>query len=308
MIAQEFKDFLKPLLKDALTPAEELAIFIDTHKTDHVMLLLANNGFSRVPVLTKDKKYVGTISMSDIVKYQKEEGVDNEKLAALDISYMTNGSYATVSPNADLTEVMHKLVDANFLPVVEADGKISAVNQFLFFLYENEVLDRFYKIKNKEKLPLLTPAYQEVDLSVLYRETEDSKGQLIALLIVELGLSPSEIIQLKWENIALEFQVLTVVNEKVMRVLEIPQLLLPYLEGEHKAVYLFDNKGEAYSRQWLFQKLNYYLASVDLSQMTAQKLREQYIIKEKNKGTAILDLTRKLGLKSPVTLEKYFKN
>ena len=52
MIAQEFKDFLKPLLKDALTPAEELAIFIDTHKTDHVMLLLANNGFSRVPVLT----------------------------------------------------------------------------------------------------------------------------------------------------------------------------------------------------------------------------------------------------------------
>ncbi|EMB67414.1 hypothetical protein SMU26_02810 [Streptococcus mutans 3SN1] len=122
MIAQEFKDFLKPLLKNALTPAEELAIFIDTHKTDHVMLLLANNGFSRVPVLTKDKKYVGTISMSDIVKYQKEEGVDNEKLAALDISYMTNGSYATVSPNADLTAVMHKLVDANFLPVVEADG------------------------------------------------------------------------------------------------------------------------------------------------------------------------------------------
>ncbi|MCB5083771.1 site-specific tyrosine recombinase XerD [Streptococcus mutans] len=194
------------------------------------------------------------------------------------------------------------------LKVSAKKRKISAVNQFLFFLYENEVLDRFYKIKNKEKLPLLTPAYQEVDLSVLYRKTGDSKGQLIALLIVELGLSPSEIIQLKWENIALEFQVLTIVNEKVMRVLEIPQLLLPYLEGEHKAVYLFDNKGEAYSRQWLFQKLNYYLVSVDLSQMTAQKLREQYIIKEKNKGTAILDLTRKLGLKSPVTLEKYFKN
>ena len=165
------------------------------------------------------------------------------------------------------------------LKVSAKKRKISAVNQFLFFLYENEVLDRFYKIKNKEKLPLLTPAYQEVDLSVLYRETEDSKGQLIALLIVELGLSPSEIIQLKWENIALEFQVLTVVNEKVMRVLEIPQLLLPYLEGEHKTVYLFDNKGEAYSRQWLFQKLNYYLASVDLSQMTAQKLPESLVLK-----------------------------
>ena len=76
MIAQEFKDFLKPLLKDALTPAEELAIFIDTHKTDHVMLLLANNGFSRVPVLTKDKKYVGTISMSDICLLYTSDAAD----------------------------------------------------------------------------------------------------------------------------------------------------------------------------------------------------------------------------------------
>ncbi|MGT2750799.1 cyclic-di-AMP-binding protein CbpB [Streptococcus orisasini] len=122
MIAKEFEHFLKPFLENDLTPAEELAIFIDTHNTAHVMLLLANNGFSRVPVITKDKKYIGTISMSDIIRYQQENDIDDEKLAMLDISYMTNGSYATVGPNADLTEVMHKLVDANFLPVVEADG------------------------------------------------------------------------------------------------------------------------------------------------------------------------------------------
>ena len=35
------------------------------------------------------------------------------------------------------------------LKVSAKKRKISAVNQFLFFLYENEVLDRFYKIKNK---------------------------------------------------------------------------------------------------------------------------------------------------------------
>ncbi|EHJ52643.1 cyclic-di-AMP-binding protein CbpB [Streptococcus macacae] len=122
MIAKEFEDFLNPVLSNYLIPEEELAIFIDTHNTDHVLLLLLNNGFSRVPVITKDKKYVGTISVSDIVKYQNEKGLTDEKLAQLDISCITNKSLEIMRPDTDLTAIMHKLVDANFLPVVEDDG------------------------------------------------------------------------------------------------------------------------------------------------------------------------------------------
>ncbi|MGT2948437.1 site-specific tyrosine recombinase XerD [Streptococcus devriesei] len=195
------------------------------------------------------------------------------------------------------------------LKVSAKKRKISAVNQFLFFLYEHEKLDHFYKIKNKEKLPLVRPAYQEIDLSVLYEKTADHTGQLIAMLIVELGLSPSDIARLKWDNIALDFQVMTVMSGQSMRVLELSDRLLSYLpEKEEGAVYLFDNKGETYSRQWLFNKLSHYLATVGLKEMTAQKLREQYIIKAKNKGVSMMDLAKHLGLKSPVTLEKYFKN
>lgn len=122
MIAKEFEAFLAPQLKNGITPAEQLAIFIDTHNVDHVMLLLANNGLSRVPVITRDHHYVGTVSMSDIIAYQRDQELSDSELAATDIAEMTSTAIATVNEEASLTEIMHKLVDASFLPVVQADG------------------------------------------------------------------------------------------------------------------------------------------------------------------------------------------
>ena len=80
MIVKEFEAFLEEQLAHKVTPAEQLAIFIDSHNVDHVMLLLANNGLSRVPVITKDKIYVGTISMSDIIAYQHEHELSDRQL------------------------------------------------------------------------------------------------------------------------------------------------------------------------------------------------------------------------------------
>lgn len=120
MIAKEFELFLKGQLDTYLTPAEEVAIFVDTHNADHVLLLLTSNGFSRVPVITKDKKYVGTISISDIMKYQTENGLQDWEMVQTDIAHMANSKIPTISVNADVTEVLHKLVDFPFLPVVDA--------------------------------------------------------------------------------------------------------------------------------------------------------------------------------------------
>ena len=60
MIAKEFEDFLLAHLDNYLIPSDQVAIFIDSHNADHVVLLLTSNGYSRVPVLTKDKHYLGT--------------------------------------------------------------------------------------------------------------------------------------------------------------------------------------------------------------------------------------------------------
>ena len=55
MIAKEFEDFLLARLDNYLIPSDQVAIFIDSHNANHVVLLLTSNGYSRVPVLTKDK-------------------------------------------------------------------------------------------------------------------------------------------------------------------------------------------------------------------------------------------------------------
>jgi len=67
MIAKEFENFLLQQEDTFLTPAENLAVLIDTHNADHAILLLSQMTYSRVPVVTDQKKFVGTISLTDIL-------------------------------------------------------------------------------------------------------------------------------------------------------------------------------------------------------------------------------------------------
>ncbi|MGT2933202.1 cyclic-di-AMP-binding protein CbpB [Streptococcus catagoni] len=119
MIAKEFETFILQHLDSYLIPADNLAIFIDTHKADHVMLLLVNNGYSRVPVITKDKIYKGTISISDILNYQGKHQLTDWEMTQTDIGEIVNTKIESLLQTASLTVIMHKLVEFPFLPVVD---------------------------------------------------------------------------------------------------------------------------------------------------------------------------------------------
>ena len=103
MIAKEFEQFLLEQEETFLTPAENLAVLI-------------------VPVVTDEKEFVGTIGLRDILAYQMEQGLSQEAMADTDIVHMTKKDVAVVSPDYTLTDVLHKLVDESFLPVVDAEG------------------------------------------------------------------------------------------------------------------------------------------------------------------------------------------
>lgn len=143
MIAKEFEEFLLAQMETYLTPEEELALFIDSHNVGHVSLLLTNNGFSRVPVMTKDKTYVGTISLADISHYQKEHELSEMELADLDIGLMVNKELPTVALGASLTEVMHKLVDASFLPVLQDEAFVGIITRKSILKALNSLLHDF---------------------------------------------------------------------------------------------------------------------------------------------------------------------
>ena len=54
--------------------------------------------------------------------YQMEHDLSQEIMADTDIVHMTKTDVAIVSPDFTITEVLHKLVDESFLPVVDASG------------------------------------------------------------------------------------------------------------------------------------------------------------------------------------------
>lgn len=122
MIAKEFEQFLLEQEGTFLTPAENLAVLIDSHNADHAILLLSQMTYTRVPVVTDEKKFVGTIGLRDIFAYQMEQGLSQEVMADMDIVHMTKKDVAVVAPDYTLTDVLHKLVDESFLPVVDKGG------------------------------------------------------------------------------------------------------------------------------------------------------------------------------------------
>ena len=122
MITKEFETFLLGQEETFLTPAENLAVLIDTHNADHAILLLSQMTYTRVPVVTDQKHFVGTIGLRDIMAYQMEHDLSHEVMADIDIIHMTRKDVAVVAPDFTITEVLHKLVDESFLPVVDESG------------------------------------------------------------------------------------------------------------------------------------------------------------------------------------------
>ncbi|WP_418613742.1 site-specific tyrosine recombinase XerD [Streptococcus vestibularis] len=184
--------------------------------------------------------------------------------------------------------------------------KRSAVNQFLLYLYQKGELEKFFKLSETAPLPSQEGELESFDLSSLY-EGQEGFGKLACLLILELGLLPSEILELDWADIDLNFGVVTVTKATTKRVLrleaDVKQYLLAIKDINSQGLLL----GKVYTRQWLYKQIQTYVSDCGLSGVTAQVLRQQFILRQIEKGTGAFELARLLGLKSPVTLEKYYK-
>lgn len=153
MIAKEFELFLLKQEETFLTPAEKLAALIDSHNADHAILVLSQITYSRIPVVTYDRRFVGTIGLRDILAYQMEQGLTDEQMASTDIVHMTKKDVAVVAPDYNITEVLHKLVDEPFLPVVDDEGMFQGIITRKSILKAvNALLHDFnkeYEIRNK---------------------------------------------------------------------------------------------------------------------------------------------------------------
>ncbi|MFS9132489.1 site-specific tyrosine recombinase XerD [Streptococcus infantis] len=183
--------------------------------------------------------------------------------------------------------------------------KVSACNQFLYFLYQKGEIGTFYRLELPKQAEKKQVQSELLDLSSFWQESAYPEGRLLALLIVEFGLLPSEILALKTSDVNLDFQVLRINKASQQRILSLPTNLLGELEPLMGQTYLFEKAGKPYSRQWAFRQLEAFLKERGFPELSAQGLREQFILRQIEEKVDLYEIAKKLGLKTVMTLEKY---
>ena len=196
-------------------------------------------------------------------------------------------------------------VQLTSLKISAQKRKISACNQFLYFLYQKGEVESFSRLELAKQAEKKTEKPELLGLDSFWQESDYPEGRLLALLILEIGLLPSEILALKVADINLDFQVLRIKKASQQRIVTIPTALLSELEPLMGQTYLFERAGKAYSRQWAFRQLESFVKEKGFPTLSAQALREQFILRQIEKKVDLYEIAKKLGLKTVLTLEKY---
>ena len=206
-----------------------------------------------------------------------------------------------------ITETSLKIYQAQLseLKISAQKRKASACNQFLFFLYQKGKIGTFYRLELAKQAEKREEKPELLDLSSFWQESDFPEGRLLALLMLELGLLPSEILTLKIADINLDFQVLRITKSSQQRIVALPRALLTELEPFMGQTYLFEKSGKTYSRQWAFRQLEAFLKEKGFADLSAQGLREQFILRQIEEKVDLYEIAKKLGLKTVMTLEKY---
>ena len=206
-----------------------------------------------------------------------------------------------------ISETSLKIYQAQLanLKISAQKRKISACNQFLYFLYQKGEVESFYRLELAKQAEKKTEKPELLGLDSFWQESDYPEGRLLALLILEIGLLPSEILALKVADINLDFQVLRIKKASQQRIVTIPTALLSELEPLMGQTYLFERAGKAYSRQWACRQLESFVKEKGFPTLYAQALREQFILRQIEKKVDLYEIAKKLGLKTVLTLEKY---
>ena len=206
-----------------------------------------------------------------------------------------------------ISETSLKIYQAQLanLKISAQKRKLSACNQFLYFLYRKGEEDSFYRLELAKQAEKKIEKPEILDLDSFWQESDFPEGRLLALLMLELGLLPSEILALKIADINLDFQVLRITKSSQQRIVALPRALLTELEPFMGQTYLFEKSGKTYSRQWAFRQLEAFLKEKGFPELSAQGLREQFILRQIEEKVDLYEIAKKLGLKTVMTLEKY---
>jgi len=120
-----------------MKPKQEVTFVYDFDTVDHAIKVLQKERFTSIPILSKDGKYIGTLSEGDLLYplYNIGESVLNLKISEL----KRNRDYQAVKITDPLVALITRASDENFVPVIDNN------EMFLGIVTRKKLLDYFFE-------------------------------------------------------------------------------------------------------------------------------------------------------------------
>ncbi|GMA07466.1 CBS domain-containing protein [Tetragenococcus halophilus subsp. flandriensis] len=128
MIGKYTKSLLLENKDSFLIPSDNVATVLYSHPLEHALLVLSKVGYSKIPVLDSSDHLVGLISLANIVdKMMDIDSFNSNVLDGLLVSDVMEVNVASLQQEDDLEDMLHLLVDASFLPIVDANNTFEGI-------------------------------------------------------------------------------------------------------------------------------------------------------------------------------------
>ena len=152
MIGHSVANMLGKFENKYMIASDNVAHVMSNNSAMHAAMVLVSVGYTSIPVLDKENHFVGTISLANVMKQMFEDEVDLNDIQVVDIMDQ-RGQYLQVP--FELEDVLHTLVDANYVSVVNKDKVFLGIltrREFLkAFNYLAHELEREYEVTSKSE-------------------------------------------------------------------------------------------------------------------------------------------------------------
>ena len=117
--------------------AEKVAILQEDHTLEHAMLVLTNVRYSLIPVLNKENKIVGLISLAMILhKITGVEQINMNQLGKYKVREVMRTEFPIIHQDTQVEDVLNELVDESFICIGNEE------NEFVGIVTRKELLKR----------------------------------------------------------------------------------------------------------------------------------------------------------------------
>ena len=138
-----------------IKPKSAIAFVFSTNTVRQVIEKMKHYGYSAVPVLNSGGEYVGTVTEGDLL--WATYGKDSDEYSKIKIGSIIKPDRAEpVSIFAQMPELMSKIVEQNFVPVVDARGS------FMGIVTRKDIMKYYNDLFNQLSEDSLVSASQEI--------------------------------------------------------------------------------------------------------------------------------------------------